>query len=83
MVRYASMTHARRRLASRRPDDLAVLRRLARSTRLPAVLARRARILLLAADGVANTQIAHGVGVSRPTVLACRRRYAPRPGGAG
>jgi hypothetical protein len=44
------------------PDDLAVLRRLARSTRLPAVLARRARILLLAADGVANTQIAHRVG---------------------
>ena len=32
------------------PDDLAELRRWARSSQLPAVLAQRARILLLAAD---------------------------------
>src|SRR5947207_13498273 len=57
------------------PDDLAELRRRARSAQLPAVLAQRAYILLLAADGVANTQIAQRVGVSRPTVMACRRRY--------
>jgi transposase len=43
-----------------------------------AVLVRRARILLLAAEGVANTQIAQRVGVSRPTVIACRRRYVRR-----
>jgi transposase len=59
-------------------DDLAVLRRWARSTRVPAVLVQRARIVLLAADGVANTQIAERVGVSRPTVIACRRRYVRR-----
>jgi hypothetical protein len=40
------------------PDDLAELRRWTRSSRLPAVLVQRARILLLAADGVANTEIA-------------------------
>src|SRR4029450_14099695 len=60
------------------PDDLAELRRWARSSQLPAVLAQRARILLLAADGGSNTEIAERVGVSRPTVIACRRRYGRR-----
>src|SRR5918993_4840412 len=60
------------------PDDLAELRRWARSSQLPAVLVQRARILLLAAEGVTNTGIAERVGVSRPTVLACRRRYGRR-----
>ena len=60
------------------PDDLAELRRWARSSQLPAVLAQRARILLLAADGMSNTEIAERVGVSRPTVIACRRRYTRR-----
>jgi transposase len=60
------------------PDDLAELRRWARSSQLPAVLVQRARILLLAAEGVTNTGIAERVGVSRPTVLACRRRYVRR-----
>jgi transposase len=59
-------------------DDLAELRRWARSSQLPAVLAQRARILLLAADGASNTEIAQRVGVSRPTVIACRRRYVRR-----
>lgn len=54
------------------PLDLAELRRWARSSRLPAVLAQRARILLLAAEGVTNTEIAERVGVSRPTVIASR-----------
>lgn len=53
-------------------------------------LAQRARIVLLAADGVANTAIAQQVGVSRPTVIGWRERYQsggidglddePRPG---
>jgi transposase len=60
------------------PDDLAELHRWARSAQLPAVLVQRARILLLAADGAANTEIAQRVGVSRPTVIACRRRYVRR-----
>ena len=60
------------------PDDLAELRRWERSSQLPAVLAQRARILLLAAEGITNTEIAKRVGVSRPTIIACRRRYARR-----
>ena len=38
-------------------------------------LAQRARIVLLAADGVSNTEIAARVGVSRPTVIDWRARY--------
>ena len=38
-------------------------------------LAQRARIVLLAADGVSNTAIAGLVGVSRPTVTSWRARY--------
>jgi transposase len=38
-------------------------------------LAQRARIVLLAADGVSNTAIAEQVGVSRPTVIGWRDRY--------
>ncbi len=64
--------------------DKTVLRRWARST-APASLARRARIVLLAGDGVPNAEIARRVGVSRPTVIGWRDRYlegqssAPRP----
>jgi transposase len=43
-----------------------------------AVLVQRARILLLAVDGVTNTEIAERVGVSRPTVIACRPRHLRR-----
>jgi transposase/transposase-like protein len=38
-------------------------------------LAQRARIVLLAAEGVSNTEIADRVGVSRPTVIDWRARY--------
>jgi transposase len=61
------------------PDDLAVLRRWACASQLPAVLVQRAKLLLLAAEGVANTEAADRVGVTRQTVAACRRRY--RQGG--
>lgn len=57
-------------------DDQAVLRRWAHATQAPAALVRRARILVLAAEGVANTEIAERLGISRPTVIAWRRRYA-------
>jgi hypothetical protein len=57
------------------PDDLAELRRWARSAQLPAVLVRRARILLVAADGAANTEIAQRAGVSRPPVT-CQARIS-------
>ena len=57
-------------------DDLAVLRRWASASSIPAALAQRAKLLLLAADGVSNTEIADRLGVSRPTVIGWRRRYA-------
>jgi DNA-binding NarL/FixJ family response regulator len=47
--------------------DQAVLRRWANATQAPAALVRRARIVLLAAEGVANTEIAERLGTSRPT----------------
>jgi len=46
-----------------------------RASGLKSGLARRARIVLLAADGLSNTAIAAKVGVSRPTVLSWRGRY--------
>src|SRR5512133_2682468 len=57
------------------PDDRAVLCRWANAARAPATLVRRAKILLLAAEGVANSEIAERLEVSRPTVIAWRKRY--------
>lgn len=42
---------------------------------MPAGLAQRARIVLLAAAGESNTAVAARVGVSRPTVIGWRSRY--------
>src|ERR671921_137502 len=47
-----------------------------RSSTIQAGLAQRARIVLLAADGLTNVDIAARVGVSRPTVTGWRARYA-------
>jgi transposase len=58
------------------PAELAVLRRWASAVQAPAALVRRAKILLLAAEGVPNTEIAERLGISRPTVIAWRSRYA-------
>lgn len=41
-------------------------------------LARRARMMLLAADGVPNSEIAERVGAGRVTVIRWRERYAER-----
>jgi transposase len=54
-----------------RDGDRERLEGLARSSSL----AQRASIVLLAAEGMANTEIARSVGTSRPTVLKWRRRY--------
>ena len=51
-----------------RDGDRAELERRVRSLTVPAAVAQRARIVLLAADGEANYVIAERVGVSRPTV---------------
>lgn len=58
-----------------RDGDRGHLERLTRSSRVRAGLAQRARIVLLAADGLGNTAIAAHVGVSRPTVIGWRQRY--------
>jgi DNA-binding CsgD family transcriptional regulator len=57
------------------PAERAVLRRWASAVQAPAALVRRARLLLLAAEGASNTEIAERLGISRPTVIAWRSRY--------
>src|SRR3954449_13435411 len=59
-----------------RENDADELVRLTRSSSGSAGLAARARIVLLAADGTSNVEIAELVGVSRPTVNLWRVRYA-------
>jgi transposase len=56
--------------------DLATLRSWSRSAVIEASLAERARIVALAAEGLANAQIAERLGTSRPTVILWRARYA-------
>jgi transposase len=58
-----------------RPGDRERLVEWVRSSSIRAGLAQRARIVLLAADGMSNTGIAEWVGVSRPTVIGWRGRY--------
>jgi hypothetical protein len=72
------------------PEDLHTLGQWSRSSGIRAALAQRAKILLLAAQGTSNTEIAQQVGCSRPTVILWRHRYTqagldglddkPRPG---
>ncbi len=59
-----------------RPSDEPKLTALIRSSTAEAGLAQRARIVLLAAEGLPNTEIARRVGVSRPTVIQWRDRYS-------
>src|SRR5258705_3247559 len=71
--------------------DRAKLDRMARDRGAPARVAERARIVLLAAEGLTGPQIAERVGCTEPTVVKWRRQYAegglagledaPRPGG--
>ena len=73
-----------------RDGDRAELERWTRSDRFGASAAKRARIVLLAADGMANTRIAELSDATVTTVLNWRGRYqdrgiaglrdAPRPG---
>ena len=70
--------------------DRAELSRWLRAPSMPAGLAQRARIVLLAADGAGTNEIVNRTGVSKPTVIAWKKRYAaegigglddrPRPG---
>ena len=58
-----------------REGDRERLAELARLPSVPSGLAKRARMVLLAADGMPNAQIARAAGVSRPTVIGWRDRY--------
>jgi transposase len=58
-----------------RGKDKSTLRSWVRASGIRAGLAQRARIVLLAAQGVPNAEIARRVGVSRPTVIQWRNRY--------
>jgi transposase len=58
-----------------REGDCERLAELARLPSVPSGLAKRARMVLLAADGMPNAQIARVAGVSRPTVIGWRDRY--------
>ena len=51
------------------------LESFARSRSLPHALARRAKIILMAADGMANSAIAAKLEVSNPTIADWCRRY--------
>jgi transposase len=72
------------------PRDREVLASWVRAPSIRAGLAQRARIVLLAADGLGTNEIVRRTGVSKPTVISWKRRYAaegiggledrPRPG---
>jgi transposase len=58
------------------PRDREVLASWLRSPSIRAGLAQRARIVLLAAEGAGTSEIVTRTGVSKPTVIAWKRRYA-------
>jgi transposase-like protein len=59
------------------PDtDRVKLERRVRDRSAPARVAKRARIVLLSADGLTGPQIAQRVGCTEPTVVKWRRQYA-------
>jgi transposase len=72
------------------PRDREVLASWVRSTSIRAGLAQRARIVLLAGDGIGTNKIARRTGASKPTVILWKKRYPaegtggledrPRPG---
>jgi transposase len=64
-----------------RDGDRERLLTLTRASTAPAGLVQRARIVLLAADGVGNTDIAQRLQVARQTVVTWRKRYVD--GGMG
>jgi len=61
-----------------RDGDREVLESMLRSRSVSAGLAKRARMILLAADGVGNHEIAERVGGGRTTVIRWRARYEER-----
>jgi transposase len=63
-------------------SDRVVLERWVAADATPQGLARRAWVILLAAQGASNAEIARESGLSRPTVIATRERFqTDGPGG--
>jgi transposase len=60
---------------SKKPGLVHVLDAWLRASNTPQSVALRSRIILLAAQGLSNRQIARQVGTSRPTVLLWRERF--------
>jgi transposase len=58
------------------PVERQELEAWAASRSLPHALVQRAQAILLSADGVANTEVAHRIGLSHPMVGHWRRRFA-------
>jgi transposase len=56
--------------------DRDVLRSWTRSSSIQAGLAQRARVVLLAADGLGTAEIVRRVGMSKPAVIGWKRRFA-------
>jgi transposase len=59
-------------------EERATLLRWSRRPKSPHSIAQRARIVLLAADGLANTVVADKVGVNQATVVKWRKRFLAR-----
>jgi len=57
-------------------EQRALLERWARAHGTPQSVATRARIVLMAVEGESNSEIARQLGVSRPTVILWRERFA-------
>ena len=58
------------------PRDRELLASWVRSTSIRAGLAQRARIVLLAGDGIGTNEIVRLTGASKPTVILWKKRYA-------
>jgi putative transposase len=58
------------------PDQQSQLESLAASRSLPHALVMRARVILMAAEGIQNIDIASEVGMTRETVGKWRKRYS-------
>ncbi len=57
-------------------EDRVTLERWADAHWTPQSVVRRARMILCAAEGRSNSEIAWVLGVSRPAVIACRERFS-------
>jgi transposase len=57
-------------------DQRRTLETWVHAAKTPQSIALRSRIILLAAEGLSNRQIARQLGTSRPTVLLWRKRFA-------